>query len=57
MAPTRRVKVVLPSCSPSITVFNISSGQAPLNGARVTLPASSENELTKSIRSGATISR
>jgi hypothetical protein len=57
MGPPRKVSVVFPSCSMSVSVFETSSGQVSLKGARVSPPLASEKELMKTIRSGATISR
>ena len=54
----RIVNLVLPpGCSSNVKVESISSGQVGAIGCRVVPPASSENELMNTIRSGATISR
>ena len=56
IGPPLSVSVVLPFCSVSVSVFLISSGHSGLNTGRVIFPSLSEKELTKTIRSGATIS-
>ena len=54
----RIVSLVLPpGCSSKVKIESISSGQDWCSGWRVVPPASSENELMSTMRSGGTISR